>query len=311
MSMMTTRIDQLLRSLVGVADVRMVVAGNRLRSVHILRGADTQPHQLLRNIVSGLRAGFGIDLPQAQVHVHDERDVFDAVSIAAEVLVAPEEERVPAPPAKGAAKPNGNGGGKPNGNGHGTNGGDSGAHDDARPRGRTNGHVVPDAKPLTVRHAPVSADVIAAATEIVRQERAREEIDGMALERIDVDRRGPLVRCRTVIAVGDRLYSAIAEAPDGATVEAELAARVAVDALRAGGLTTGMLEGVGFITIHGTSYCVATVREAGSTAPRAGTAPMVESMAASATAAVLDALGSFTDARANGRARTHRNAAER
>ena len=99
------------------------------------------------------------------------------------------------------------------------------------------------------------------------------------------------------------MYSAIAEVPDGPSAEAELAARVAVDALRAGGLTSALLDGVGFITIAKTNYCVATVRESGSSTPRASAAPMIDSMAAAATAAVLTALGSFTDARAQKRAR--------
>jgi hypothetical protein len=59
-----------------------------------------------------------------------------------------------------------------------------------------------------------------------------------------------------------------------------------------------MLDGVGFITIGKTNYCVATVREAGKP-HRASAAPLIDSMAASATAAVLTALGSFTDARAS------------
>ena len=103
---------------------------------------------------------------------------------------------------------------------------------------------------------------------------------------------------------------AVMRAADGIVVlnanvaaEAELAARVAVDALRAGGLTTAMLDGVGYITIAKTNYCVATVREPGNATPRAGAAPLIDSMAASATAAVLTALGSFTDARAQSRAR--------
>jgi hypothetical protein len=355
------RIDRLLRSLVGVADVRVLWRAHTPRAVHILRDAATQPHQLIRNIVSGMHAGFGIQLQPTQVHIHEDAQVFDALGIAADVLTGSDDDATESAPAatngahtNGASTngthANGNGAAKSAadatsrngtaGNGAAKNGlhhgaSKNGAHNGGPAsgdgqngatarngsatagvpvNGSGNGHVVrpsPPAKPrpepvttgVVARPSSASADVIAAAAELIARRQHDELTDGLTLERIDVERRSGTLRCRTVLALGERQYSAIAEVPDSPSAEAELAARVAVDALRAGGLTTAMLDGVGFITIGKTNYCVASVREPGSKHPRASAAPLIDSMAASATAAVLTALGSFTDARAHKRAR--------
>ncbi|HSJ30685.1 MAG TPA: hypothetical protein VK933_04575 [Longimicrobiales bacterium] len=335
MSTMTTqRIDRLLRSLVGVSDVRMLWRAHTLRAVHILRDRNTQPHQLIRNIVSGLQAGFGVQLLPTQIHVHDDTAVFEALDVIGDVLsddgiesaaVQAEVKRTGQPGNGGHG--NGNGGAKavgsakgvaPNGQGTKPNGaarnGNSAVKDAAEngaakrkangaPAGaRTHRDAAPTGT-VVVRPSSAPAEIVAAAADLIARRPTGEMAEGLTLERIDVERRAGTLRCRTVLALGERRYSAIAEVPDSPSAEAELAARVAVDALRAGGLTTAMLDGVGFITIAKTNYCVATVREPGNAPPRAGAAPLIDSMAASATAAVLTALGSFTDARAQNRAR--------
>ena len=339
-TMTTQRIDRLLRSLVGVADVRILWRSQTLRAVHILRASGTQPHQLIRNIVSGLHAGFGIQILPTQLHVHEDVRVFDALDIAADVLTEPAEgDGTATSPATGslhegngngsAIKPQSNGSARkavpnaavakpPSNGGHG-NGHSSGASPvnasppavplkkqesagASRPAAPPESRRETAARDISARPSRAPADAVAAAAELVARRQNDDAIQGLRLERIDVERRGGTLRCRTVLALGDRLYSAIAEVPDSPSAEAELAARVAVDALRAGGITTAMLDGVGFITIGKTNYCVATVREPGSAHPRASAAPLIDSMAASATAAVLTALGSFTDARAQNRA---------
>ena len=99
------------------------------------------------------------------------------------------------------------------------------------------------------------------------------------------------LRCRVSVGVGSRTFSAIAEVRDAPTAEAELAARVTLDALRAGGLTTTRLEGVSLTTLADVVYVVAAVRSAASAAPRASAAPLVSNMASAAAAAVLRAHG--------------------
>lgn len=335
-TMTTQRIDRLLRSLVGVSDVRMLWRAHTLRAVHILRDRNTQPHQLIRNIVSGLQAGFGVQLLPTHIHVHDDSAIFEALDVISDVLsddaiegaeVPDDVQRTGQPvngghgkgngvakavsPVKGVApngkgtKPGSSNGAAANGNGaakdveNGTGGRKaSGAPAGARPH-----RDAAQAGTVVIRPSSAPAEIVAAAADLIARRPAGEITDGLTLERIDVERRTGTLRCRTVLALGERRYSAIAEVPDSPSAEAELAARVAVDALRAGGLTTAMLDGVGFITIAKTNYCVATVREPGNATPRAGAAPLIDSMAASATAAVLTALGSFTDARAQNRAR--------
>jgi hypothetical protein len=280
-----------------------------LRAVHILRDSGTQPHQLIRNIVSGLQAGFGIQVLPTQVHIHDDAVVFEAIEVAADVLAEGDAESAtpaasaPPAPANGKhANGNGNGAAKPsaaNGTAHDGNG-TRARRTPVRPQPRRD---PPDEATIVVRPSVAPADVVAAAAGLLESRPPLDDTTGLRLERIDVDRRGGMLRCRTVLGLGDRLYSAIAEGADSPSAEAELAARVAVDALRAGGLTTAMLDGVGFITIAKTNYCVVTVRVPGSSTPRASAAPLIDSMAASATAAVLNALGSFTDARAHNRVR--------
>jgi hypothetical protein len=243
--------------------------------------------------------------------------MFDAIEVANDMLhatdagAAPEVTPAPvvaAPPKNGNGNGNGNGAHANGNDGHETivyrNGGNGAkpmpindhAHDARLPVREPVRRAVPDAVPIA-RQSAASADIIAGAADLLRSRHATEGVTGLILERIDVDRRNGTLRCRTVLALGDQRYSAIAEVPDTPSAEAELAARVAVDALRAGGLTNAMLDGVGFITLGKTNYCVAPVREAGKP-HRASAAPLIDSMAASATAAVLTALGSFTDARA-------------
>jgi hypothetical protein len=317
-TMTTQRIDRLLRSLVGVSDVRLLWRARKLRAVHILRASGTQPHQLIRNIVSGLHAGFGIAVLPTQVHIHDDTLVFEALEVAADVLTEPDPPATngdaPARDASSNGHTHGNGGAKTaqaNGDTLSTplssTPSNGSAHEPARAP-RAPSRPQPAREPrneetMVVRPSAAPAEIVAAAAGLLAQRRQPPETLGLTLERIDVERRGGTLRCRTVLALGDRMYSAIAEVPDSPSAEAELAARVAVDALRAGGLTTAMLDGVGFITIARTNYCVVTVREPGSTTPRASAAPLIDSMAASATAAVLTALGSFTDKRARTRSR--------
>lgn len=298
-TMTARRIERLLRSLVGVSDLRLHWTAESLRSVHILRDARVQPHQLIRNVVSGLQAGIGITILPTQVHVHENAGTLEAVV---------------------ASAMNGNG----NANGNGATAGGNPPHPApqadavaARESGGNGGAPAVANGSAPVRVTAVTAvertrarapartpDAVLAAAELLRERREKADVhEALQLERIDLERRGAMLRCRTVLGLNGRTYSAIAEVPDAPAAEAELAARVALDALRAGGLTEATLEGVGFITISDINYCVATVRSPGATAPRAGAAAMIDSMAASATAAVLTALGTYTDARPKSRAR--------
>jgi hypothetical protein len=316
------RVDRLVRSLVGVVDLAPSWNEHgRLTGVDILKHADVQEHQLVRNVVSGLGAGCGIKLSRDAVRVHVDASAFAQVSAAAAASAAPTPE---APPAAtpAAAKQNGNGKVHAAANGHGNgngNGKDAGAlKPPAGDAGRTNGAVRAPANDGTLagrRQMALRNSVRQRAEDEAARINARaltpeervllpaESDRELSLERIHLERHGPLLRCRVTLILDTHRYSAIAEVPDSPTAEAELAARVTLDALRAGALTDAKLEGVGFTTINDTTFVAASIRLARANVARAGTAPLLDSMAYAATLAVLNAVGPLTS--------VHREAGER
>lgn len=118
----------------------------------------------------------------------------------------------------------------------------------------------------------------------------------LRLDQLDLENRGATLRCRAVLVLGDNIYSAIAEVPPGPTAETDVAARVTLDALRAGALVCATLDGVGFCTIGGRTWVVAAVRDSGNVQARAGVVPLRGSMGRAAAEAVLAALGPVTSA---------------
>jgi hypothetical protein len=327
------RVERLLRSLIGVADLRPAWdRSGRLGQVHILKDDQVQHHQLTRNVVSALQAGFGIRLDSLNVSIYAEAPLFAAAVAqvrsypavesdtraghgaangvpaaaadagAARAVTAPTEAAVPAeavmpagplkhdvsaaPQASATAAVHRNGvapGGAAvtvlhapsNGNGSARH-----ANGNGQPAGENVKHAT-----ASSRHLDEASCGTASASE------------SMVLERLDVERHSGALRCHVVLSLGAHRYSAIAEVPDGPAVEAELAATVTLDALRAGALTCARLEGVGFTSIGDTTYLVAAIRESTGTTKRASAAPLVGSMARSAALAVLSAVGPITAAR--------------
>lgn len=297
------RVDRLVRSLVGVDDVRPAWdAAGRLRVLHVLRNGQVTDQQLIRNIVSGLQAGFAIRLESAAIRIYADAAVF-ATAVAALETAAAADVRVAdvAPPAPNGAAKEANGNGTHAASNNGARNGTTGhapaamgfapaVNGNGNARANGNGHVARPVAPAAVR--PPGGDAgPAEGTSLLR------------LERLTMERHGVMLRCRVMLALEEQKYSAIAEVPEGPGVEAELAARVTLDALRAGALTCAHLEGVGLTTIAARTYVVAAIRAAGAEHARASAAPMVESMARSAAEAVLQAVGPITAA--------HRTAAER
>lgn len=311
---MPQRVDRLLRSLLGVADVRAVWAEGMLRQVHLLDDGLVPDHQLIRNAISCLRAGFGIRLDTAAVRTYDDGAVWGPLAerlerpdsgdaLAAEANSA-EDPAVSDPPAveRAAAAPP-----------------PAGAPTNGAPRTPpTNGAPVQERSAPAVResvsrngsdHVPNrdglrtrrrATRTAPAATPPAPVDAAKTNgstpVDDLPLqlERLDMERHGSMLRCRVVLALDGHKYSAIAEVPHGPAAEAELAARVTLDALRAGALTAARLEGIGFTTIGDNTFLVAAIRDPSGTAPRASAAPLIESMARSATEAVLRVVGPIT-----------------
>jgi hypothetical protein len=331
------RLDRIVRSLVGVADLAPSWrADGRLLQIDILTRDDVQEHQLVRNVVSGLGAACGISLDRSAVRVHGDVATFARASAAAALTVPPAATPaatpaadVPAPiaaPAAAAHPGNGNGTGHhAGGNGH--HGGNGNGIDlagraarlaavssgGATARKRANGAaagISPRGRDARRQRAADEAASVEAArirarslTEAERAVLPAESDEALRLEGIHVERHGPLIRCRVTLELNTHRYSAIADTPDSPTAEAELAARVTLDALRAGALTAAAIEGVGSSTIGETTYVVVSLRDPGTAAAYAGTAPLRESMARAAALAVLDGIGPITT--------SHREAAER
>lgn len=262
------RVDRLLRSLVGVADVRLRHdPDGTLTEVVLLRDGRVQEHQLVRNVISALRAGFRLRLDAEQVAV---------------VVDAAEWERVSGDVAPSVP-----------GDAHGSRG----AHGSNGNGARTNGSRPHPADPVQagrgIELAPLKATPGAAPPVEHANGRAPGAGSGRRarLEAVEVERCAGTLRCRVAVRVGAAVFATVAEVRDGPSAEAELAARVALDALRAGGLTSDQLEGVALASIAGNIFVVAAVRSASGMTPRACAAPLVHTMANAAAEAVLRAHG--------------------
>ena len=283
---LAARAERLVRSLVGITDVRLAwTARGTLHAVHLVRHPDTQQHQLVRNVVSGLKAAFGIELPGSAIHMHEDASTLPApapleIPIAqpepvAAVIEAPKiaaHAPVKVVAAAGATRPSAT---------------------------ATLPAVVAERLPPAdvvrrhehARHIAMMTEPIVARPVETRLRVPREPVE---LDHIDVERHGKMLRCRIVLSVGEQKYPAMAEAADGPSAEAELAARVALDALRAAGAVGASFHGIGTITIANCNYLVATVRDAADGVARAGAVPLLDSMAWSAALAVLRAAGTDT-----------------
>jgi hypothetical protein len=338
---MAPRLDRLLRSLVGVADLRLSwSSGDDLVGVHLLRAPVVQPHQLVRNAVSGLRAGFGIEVTPARVHVYDTvaelvaacgsppatEGAQDAEPPVTRPATNASASRTDPCAADTAAGTNGsaNGSARPQPSSgstradagathrrNGSNGnGVSSANGAANGNGVTNGNGnasgagagYRDGRAQDGSGLAARPRPLGPAGEVLRQITGPVERNGasVALESVEIERHGSTVRCRVSLRRDGRSYAAVAESPDGPMAEAELSARVALDVLRASGVAPVSLQGLTFVTIAGTSFAVASVRRTGNSAATAGTAAVGDRIAWSAAAAAVHAAAMTAPAHVSG-----------
>jgi hypothetical protein len=283
---LAARVERLVRSLVGISDVRLAwTSRGTLHAVHLVRHPDTQQHQLVRNVVSGLKAAFGIELPTSAIQMHADASTLPPAAPLEVPIAEPEPVAavVDAPkvaayaPVKiasavGAAVPAS------------TEKAPVVVAERLPPADAMRRHEHP-------RHIAMMTEPIVARPVEAQLRVPREPVE---LDHIDVERHGRTLRCRIVLSVGENTYPAMAEAADGPSAEAELAARVALDALRAAGAVGASFHGIGMITISNCNYLVATVRDSADGVARAGAVPLLDSMAWSAALAVLRAAGTET-----------------
>jgi hypothetical protein len=293
------RVDRLLRSLVGIVDVCPVWEGGRIRSLHVLKDGVVPEPQLIRNAVSGLKAGFGVVLDVSAIRLYGDAATFDREVEGLRATDSTPAER-PAPLSNG----------KDQGATVASNGATAHAvspvapatlpsNGTTRARAVTNGAA--NGNGTQSRSVPRSGAEPASGAHVNGTHPTNDS--GIQLERLELERHGAMLRCRIILALDGHKYSAIAEAPDGPAAEAELAAKVTLDALRAGALTAARLDGIGFSKVGDTTYLLAAVRESSAGHSRASASPLIDSMARSAAEAVLGVVGPITA--------SHRNSAER
>jgi hypothetical protein len=323
------RVNRLLRSLVGIVDMRTEwLPAGTLRNVHILRESTMHDHQIVRNVVSGLEAGLGIRLAPSSVRVHGDASAFGVAVAPLDIIAALQAPAAVEPPSaivppkhdNGAPvdaghpvehhAPKQNGRPSANGNGHG--------HQHGRGRhamgplpgpepvngthylnGAANGHSN-GARNGAARSARVTA-AVPSTDSASKLDLAANGIDAelpdaapqpgaATIQRVVIERHGGMLRCRVAVEIRGCTYAAAAEVPDGTNVEAELAARVTLDALRAARLTTARLDGIEYARIGDITYVVATLREPTSPASRPSAAPLIDDTPRAAAQAVLNAM---------------------
>ena len=281
---LAARVERLVRSLVGITDVRLSwTPRGTLQTVHLVRHPETQQHQLVRNVVSGLKAAFGIQLDPSAIRTHENASTLPAPVEAP--VVAPEPVGVVYATAKVAAYAPA------------AHAAVAAAYAGAPVTAMVvDAEGMPTAEVLRRREQALHSARVTMEPIVARPVEAQLRVprEPVVLDHIDVERAGSGLRCRIALSVAGKTYPAMAEAADGPMAEAELAGRVTVDALRAAGVTGAALHGVGMITISNCNYLVATVRDAANGMPRAGAVPVLDSMAWSAALAVLRAAGTET-----------------
>jgi hypothetical protein len=281
--------EALLRSLVGVADVSVEADDDgMLRRIVIRPAPGIAEHRVSRNVLSALKARFGIHLDP------------DAITIAGPEAETEEEN----PPAAGWPDSS-----------------VAGLSRDVGERMR-NGGVPATSESTVTSGAPEPATVPSGLTGPPEQGTADEtgQPSGPRL-RIIAGHVGPVSllprlvsaaveplerghRCRITVAVGAERFEGVAESPAGIVSEAELAARVTLDALRSARIPPDpmQLQGVTLVDLGGRPHVAVSLGCWNGTEfePVAGAAPVRHSVADAAAHAVIGSLIAYMGAAGRG-----------
>jgi hypothetical protein len=280
--------EALVRSLVGVAGVRIVAAANgTLREIVVVPDAASDGRQVIRNVTSALMARFGVDLhpdaitiagPAADTPTQNgqhavlaplaagRRDVDPGASVAVLKTASPARPADRAWPVRNGNGANGAAGHKNNGTDH----------------AETARADVPD--------GPAAAAELA---QVLSYVRAHAPIRPR-LELAELVRSGSNWRCRVVVATGTERFVGVGDGEDGRIADIELAGRVAVDALRAARTPREPIqfEGAVLVDIAGRAHVAVSLSLWNGTDfdTIAGAAPVHGSPAESAAQAVIDSV---------------------
>jgi hypothetical protein len=276
--------EALVRSLVGVAAVRIVTAPDgSLREIVVVPESDGSTRQVSRNVASALMAQYGVDLNP------------DTISITA--LPADTDHRTGATdePARKAESPQGSGPDVPerqeassssngragaytrNGTSHG-NGTVSGGTGGTRAEPPADDAPEPQAAERTVAGAGGRS---------ASPNRPRLELT--ELTRVDNN-----LRCRVVVAAGTERFVGVGDGEHARITDVELAGRVAVDALRAARTPRDPIQfdGAVLVDIAGQAHVATSlsVWTGSDFKTISGAAPVRDSPAESAARAVVDSI---------------------
>lgn len=258
--------ESLVRSLVGVAGVSLKAdAKGVLREILIVPEPGVSDRRIGRDVLSALQARFGVTLdpgaitvaaPEAETDGGRVRETDWPVSSVSDE--APGKRRLAAVPER-----NGNVGGI--------------ARDGTAASGGV--RVPKDARDVRMAAPEQGAD-------------AGFDVPRLELAQIEPVERG--LRCRIAIVVGAERFDGVAEAPTGFTAEAELAARVTLDAMRSARTPREPLQfrGVQLLDLAGQPHVVVSlaVWTGNDFEALAGAEPVRTTVAEAAARAILGSL---------------------
>jgi hypothetical protein len=278
--------EALIRSLVGVAGVRIGAAANgTLCEIVVVPDAASDGRQVIRNVTSALMARFGIDLhpdaitiagpaadtPTQNGHARPAPHAAGRQVVDPGASVAVQKTAPPVRPADRAW---------PVRNGNGANG--AASH-------KKNGTSHVETARADVPDGPAAAEL----AQVLSYVRAHAPIRPR-LELADLVRSGSNWRCRVVVATGTERFVGVGDGEDGRIADIELAGRVAVDALRAARTPREPIqfEGAVLVDIAGRAHVAVSLSVWNGTDfdTIAGAAPVHGSPAESAAQAVIDSV---------------------
>jgi hypothetical protein len=306
--------ETLLRSLVGVASASVTAAPDgSLQRIDVVAEPGTGERQLVRNVLSALRARFGVALDPASISINPDR-----ADNAPSGRPGPSPGAKPAPPAAPLApaaqlgRPSGpvsghadtaitGSNGSAASNGDHASGTGNGVHRNAAdPAARTNG-LAPalDSGRLAGLDRPGIGNANGAHAHFPIGANGSNGSNGahantVRLEATELLRLDRALRCRVVVALGNERFVGIADALEDRPSEIDLAARVTLDALRAARTPREPVhfEGAATATVAGRQLVVVALRIWSGTDfdAVAGAEPVSGSAAEAAARAVIRAV---------------------
>ena len=294
------RAESLLRTIVGISDVRVVPhPSGGIAVVRVDCGDEASPGQVLRNIRSALFAGLGISIsPECVDFVMPDEltgkpsyaapatetasagDAGRAIPRAAPAPAAAPSKEIAAvrPAAKMVPVPQ-----------HAI-----AAMHVVAPR-VSQGETASDAalrRAVTVSTAApemeerVAGNVGRAVRDIVASAAA------LKLESVELRRQSGRLRCRVVVSLGSDHFGAVADSSEMHGGEISLTGRVTCDALRAGGFTEARFDGATVAEINGREHVVIAMSEwsGGETMVLSGAAPLEDTHERAAAIAAIKAV---------------------